>query len=181
VVVGRPEPPRVVFLRAASHAMFPPEPATRRPADGPPPPTIDCGDVDPAARQVGLHAPVVPVGVPRPAAPAEGSVRLWVVDGTLGRLGGFTFRDVERAPPEFAAHYALADLFAYGAVAPVAQGRAHGVVAFGGGAEGRVPARVPRASPVRPETVPTGWRAGPRGESFRASRRRPCRGCGLLR
>jgi len=58
-----------------------------------------------------------------------------VVDGALGLLEGFTFRDVERAPPGPAAHYALADLFAHESVAPVTQGGAHGVVAFGGGVD----------------------------------------------
>jgi hypothetical protein len=125
-VGGLYEPSQVVFTRARTDAAVPHHTAAGWPTDRQYPATLRGGDLHPAARHVYLHAPVVLVYVPCPAAPPEGAVRLRM----LNRLGGFLRRSSERAP-----HYALADLLVHGTVAPITQGGAHAIVAFGSRAD----------------------------------------------
>ena len=119
VIGGQPKPLRVIFTRACTDAAIPHQPAAGRPTDRQSPAALLGGDLYPAARHFRLHAPVVLVRVPCPAAPPEGPIRLQVSDG----LVGFPRIDLERAP-----HYALTDPLFRGSVAPVAQRGTHGVL-----------------------------------------------------
>jgi hypothetical protein len=123
---GQSEPPWVVFARAGSDATVLHQPAARRPGDRRSPATPTGGYRHPAARHFRLHAPVVVVCVPCPAAPPEGAVRLRVSN----RLRGFLRRDPERTSSGLAEHQTLADLLVHGTVAPVLQGGAHALVAL---------------------------------------------------
>jgi hypothetical protein len=124
VVVGYVEPSRILLPRSRADATLPEAHVA-----------VHGGDGDPPARHLRFQTLAMPAGVPRAAAPSEGSVRLGVVDGVLHPLLGFPRGDVKRAPPGFGARHALADLPPRGSIAPVAQRGAHGIVTSGSGAD----------------------------------------------